>query len=158
MNPMIQAVVTTLASGALALAPKLAEEAGKSVVGEAIKDAYGRLKGYIGGKYSKVTSDIAQLEEEPEDTDRQNMIAKGLQKAGADQDEQLSQLAQALLKAIQTNAPQIASGITVDLSDLKIGGSATVEHISDSVRLTTSDIKGDLNIRDVGFGGKSDPN
>ena len=122
MDPMIQAVVSTLVSGAIALAPAAAEQAGKSAVGEVVKDAYSRFKGYIIGKYTKVTGDISQLEEDPEDTDRQNMIGKVLEKAGAEKDEQLAELAKELFKALQDNSPAAAKRINADITQLKVGG------------------------------------
>ena len=158
MDPMIQAVVNTLVSGAIALAPAAAEQAGKSAVGEVVKDAYSRFKGYIIGKYTKVTGDISQLEEDPEDTDRQNMIGKVLEKAGAEKDEQLAELAKELLKAIQANAPAVAKRINVDITQLKVGGDASFRRIEESVKGKDWEITGNLTIEDVGKQGTNRPN
>lgn len=91
MDPLTL-IVTALATGAAV--------ALKSVAEQAVKDAYAGLKQLILDQYGDkgdVTTAVASVEAKPESEARQALLKEELATAGADQDEKLLQLAQALL-------------------------------------------------------------
>lgn len=94
----IMQIVTALAAGALA--------AGPEVAGQAVKDAYAGLKGLVvrklGGK-GEVQAAVRLLERKPESQERQTALAEELEAAGAANDRDLAQAAQALLDLLQAH-------------------------------------------------------
>ena len=91
----IQLIVTALAAGATTA---IIEQS----AGDAVKVAYSKLKQIITERYDTVSSDLEQLESQPESHDlRKQIIEMGLKNTGAATDTGLHQQAKALLDAIQ---------------------------------------------------------
>ncbi|MFY2787389.1 hypothetical protein [Rhodococcus sp. MALMAid1271] len=92
----------TLIVAAIALgASDGARETTKQVIG----DAYTAVKGWITDRYSSVTTEVEGLEREPDEELRRALLAKKLDQAGAGDDTELLGLAQALLVAVEDQAP-----------------------------------------------------
>jgi hypothetical protein len=120
MDPNVALIVTTLATGA---ATALAETAG-----QAIKDGYNGLKGLVQKKLAKDPVGPALVDElaaSPEET--KPLLTKKLEQAGAGQDAQLVQAAQALA-ALLEKLPKTVGGNAVHASGkgaVAIGGSVS---------------------------------
>ena len=108
MDPLTS-IVTALALGAAA--------ALKDVSSQVIKDTYAGLKNLIQRKYSRVS--IAQLEDAPDSKIQREAVGEALQKAGADQDQELLRKVKEMMDAVDTHAPQAAAAIGVDIKDIK---------------------------------------
>ncbi len=97
METIIQ-IVMALAAGALAATP--------GVAGEAVKDAYAGLKDLVvrklGGK-GEVEAAVSSLERKPESEGRKTTLAEELKAAGAGDDRELAQAAQALLDLLKAH-------------------------------------------------------
>src|SRR5690348_4524138 len=111
MEPISATIVTALALGAAS--------ALKEVSAQGVKDAYAGLKALIERKYAQVP--LAQLEAKPESKGRRDVVEEELNAAGAGHDDELLQHAQAVLDAVQQQAPEIAAAIGVDLEEVKGG-------------------------------------
>jgi hypothetical protein len=117
MDPLTS-IVTALTAGAAA--------ALQSTVEQVVKDSYAALKGLIQRKYAQVNVD--QLEANPSSKSRRGVVEEDLRAAGADQDAEVLQHAQALLEAIKNHAPQAAAAIGVDLKDIE-GASLAIRRV-----------------------------
>lgn len=106
---IIQTIVLALATGAAA--------ALEATASQAIKEAYGALKGYLQGKYQAV--DVAQLEKQPASSKRRALLEEELGETSAATDSELLAQAQRLLALVTTQAPATAQVIGVDLADLR---------------------------------------
>ena len=118
MDPLTS-LVTALAAGAAA--------ALQSTVEQVVKDSYAALKELIQRKYAQV--DVNQLETNPSSKSRQGVVEEDLKAVGADQDTEVLQKAQALLEAIQRQAPQMVATIGVDLKDIE-GASLAIRRVT----------------------------
>jgi hypothetical protein len=107
VDPITAAIVAALSAGAAA--------AGKEVVTQATKEAYGALKSWIKSHYSNVSVD--QLEQQPSSKARQDVVAEDLDRTGATKDTELITLAKTLTDQLRSQAPQLQS-IGVDLGQL----------------------------------------
>jgi hypothetical protein len=108
MDPLTSIVTALAAGAAVAL---------QSTVEQVVKDSYAALKGLIQRKYAQV--DVNQLEANPSSKSRRGVVEEDLKAAGADRDAEVLQQAQALLEAIQHQAPETAAAIGVDLRDME---------------------------------------
>ena len=109
MDPAITALVSALAAGAAA--------ALQDTTTEAVKDTYQAIKAYIQRQFQN--ADLAALERKPESASKQASLGEDLHEAGAADDAQLLELAEALTKAIEAHAPQAAEAVGVDVKRLK---------------------------------------
>ncbi len=92
--------IGTLAASALAMA---GEATLKGAVGEAVKDAYGALKGALG---RWANSDVEALQSDPGSSGRQMVIAEAVdRRATADDKAQIRVLAEALVSALTAGGP-----------------------------------------------------
>ena len=151
MDPLMS-VVTALAAGAAA--------ALQSTVEQGVKDSYASLKGLIQRKYARVN--VEQLEANPSSKSRRGVAEEDLKAVGADQDAEVLQHAQALLEAIQRQAPAVVAAIGVDLEDIE-GASLAIRRVTASgtgVKVEQGTFSGDITIEDVRAGrpGGSHPN
>jgi hypothetical protein len=138
MDPLTS-LVTALAAGAAA--------ALQSTVEQGVKDSYAALKGLIQHKYAQVN--IEQLEAQPSSKNRRGVVEEDLKAVGADQDAEVLQHAQALLEAIQRQAPQTAAAIGVDLKDIE-GASLAIRRViatGAGVKVEQGKFSGDITIR-----------
>jgi flagellar capping protein FliD len=145
MDPLT-ILVTALAAGAAA--------ALQSTVEQGVKDAYAALKGLIQRKYTQVNVD--QLEANSSSKNRRGVLEEDLKAAGADTDAEVLQHAQALLEAIQRQAPQTAAAIGVDLKDIE-GASLAIRRViatGAGVKVEQGKFSGDITIEDVRAGGQ----
>jgi len=137
----LTSVVTALAAGAAA--------ALQSTVEQGIKDGYTALKGLIQRKYARV--DVDQLEANPSSKNRRGVIEEELAVDKADTDAEVLQHAQALLEAIQRQAPQIVVAIGVDLKEIE-GASLAIRRViatGAGVKVEQGKFSGDIIIEDV---------
>jgi hypothetical protein len=144
MDPLTS-LVTALAAGAAA--------ALQSTVEQGVKDGYAALKGLIQRKYARVNVD--QLEANPSSKSRCGVVEEDLKAVGADQDTEVLQQAQALLEAIQRQAPETAAAIGVDLQEIE-GAALTIRRViatGTGVKVEGAKLSGDLTIEDVHAGG-----
>lgn len=143
MDP-VSMIVMALVSGAAAALKPTAEAA--------IKDAYSGIKKLILDKYKKVSVDL--IESDPASKSRQAVVQEDLEKTGAGQDVELLQKAEAVLNAVQNNAPEAAMAVGVDLEDLK-AASASIKKIvvegqgALGVRAKKVDVTGEFVVEDV---------
>jgi hypothetical protein len=107
MDPVTAIVAVLSAGGALVL---------KEAATAAVRDAYSGLKTWIHGHYPGVS--IEQLEQQPASEARQKVVGEDLEREHASGDVELLKLAQTLIVLIQTQAPDVARSIGVDLSAL----------------------------------------
>ena len=98
-----------------------------NVAAAAVQDAYGRLKAALSARFPQLGVHIQALEERPDSPTKQSSLAEELIDAGAVHDAELLQLAQALLTAIQHEAPEVAVRAGVDLEKVRAGGSMVIE-------------------------------
>jgi hypothetical protein len=151
MDPLTS-LVTALAAGAAA--------ALKPTVEQAVKDSYAALKGLIQRKYTQVQVD--QLEANPTSKNRRGVVEEDLKAVGAETDAEVLQKAQELLEIIQSQAPEAASAIGVDLKDIA-GAALTIRRVTASgtgVKVEQAKLSGDITIEDVQAGrpGGAPPN
>src|SRR5512136_480243 len=104
MDP-ISIIALALVAGAAASA--------KDVAAKAVKDGYAGLKALIvrkfGGK-GDVQNAVEQMEKKPDSEARQGMVKEELQTVGADKDEEVLKLAQALVELLkQYDAQTVAA-------------------------------------------------
>jgi len=96
MEPVITAIAAAVALGAA--------EGLKSIVPQAVSDAYAGLKKLIQDRYGKqeyLIDAVDYLTKKPEAAPRRQMLEAALKEAGADKDQELHQLAQQLLAALK---------------------------------------------------------
>jgi hypothetical protein len=151
MDPLMSPVTALAAGGAAAL---------QSTVEQVVNDRYAALKGLIQRKYAQV--DVNQLEANPSSKSRQGVVEEDLRAAGADTDAEVLQHAQALLEAIQRQAPYIIAAIGVDLQDIQ-GASLAIRRVTATgagVKVEKAKLTGDITIEDVRAGsqGGAPPN
>ena len=151
MDPLTS-LVTALAAGAAA--------ALQSTVEQGVKDAYTAMKGLIQRKYAQVNLD--QLEANPSSKSRRGVVEEDLKAAGADQDAEVLQQAQALLEVLQRQAPEAAAAIGVDLKEIA-GASLAIRRViatGTAVKVEQGTFSGDITIEDVqaGHRGGARPN
>jgi hypothetical protein len=144
MDPLISIVMALAAGAAAALKP---------VAEQVIKDSYAGLKALITRKYAQVQVD--QLEANPSSKNRRRVVEEELAAAGADQDTEVLQQAQALLEAIQRQAPETAAAIGVDLKEIE-GAALAIRRVTAAgtgVKVERGKFSGDITIEDVQAGG-----
>jgi beta-phosphoglucomutase-like phosphatase (HAD superfamily) len=103
MDPITLAIVSAVAAGAV--------EGGSKVAEQVIMDAYQGLKGLINRKFgqdSKIAQAIDEIEEDPKDQLYQQMLAKRVKNAEADEDSELVAKANELLEQLKAK-PEGAS-------------------------------------------------
>ena len=96
MDPITTAIMAAIGAGALTGVTKAGEQA--------VVDAYGKLKDLLKKKFgekSKVVEAVSELEASPKSTARKEVMKEELAAVKADQDQELLQIAQSLLKSIK---------------------------------------------------------
>ena len=96
MDPVTAAILAAISAGAIAGVTKAGEQA--------IVDAYAKLKELLGKKFgtkSKVVKAVKDLEANPKSEARKAVIKEEVAAAKVDQDKELLQVAQALLKSVK---------------------------------------------------------
>ena len=96
MDPITTAILAALAAGAVSGATKVGEQV--------VSDVYGKLKELLGKKFgakSKVVKAVKELEANPKSAARKEVVKEEVAAAKADQDKELLQAAQALIKSVK---------------------------------------------------------
>jgi hypothetical protein len=109
MDP-ITIIVTAVAAGAVA--------ASKDVAAQAVKDGYAGLKALIVRKFGEkadVADAVEGVEGKPDSEARQSVLTEELETAGAAQDADLVQQAQALLDLLQQHGLEPATSYHAEL-------------------------------------------
>ncbi len=152
MDP-VSLILMALVTGATAALKPTAEAA--------VKDAYSGIRTLIQERYKKVSVDL--IERDPVSKARQAVVQEDLANAGAGDDVELLQKAEAVLNAVQ-NSALAAAAVGVDIEVIK-AASATIKKIvaegerAFGLRVKEFQVTGDLVIEDVqARSGVSDPN
>jgi hypothetical protein len=143
MDPLTSIVMALAAGAAAAL---------QSTVEQGVKDGYGALKRLIQHKYAQVN--VNHLEANPSSKSRRGVVEEDLKAVGADQDTEVLQRAQALLEAIQRQAPEATAAIGVDLKDID-GAALAIRRVTATgtgVMVEHATLSGDITIEDVRAG------
>ncbi len=96
MDPITTAILAAIAAGAVAGVTKVGEQV--------LVDAYTKLKELLKKKFgprSKVVKAVKELEDNPQSTARKEVVKEEMAASKADQDKDLLQAAQVLLKAVK---------------------------------------------------------
>jgi hypothetical protein len=96
MDPITTAIVAALTAGAVSGATKVAEQA--------VSEGYNKLKELLGKKFgakSKVVKAVKDLEANPKSAARKEVVKEEVAAVKADQDQELLQIAQSLLKNLK---------------------------------------------------------
>jgi len=97
MDPVTTAILAALAAGAISGVTEMSKTA--------ITDAYQKLKGLLVNKFgatSKVVTAVDELEEEHDSKGRQLTLQEQIAKVKADQDQELIQASQVLLRELRS--------------------------------------------------------
>jgi len=143
MDP-IGIIVSALTSGAAAGLKPTAENA--------IKDAYAGLKSMIQRKYSRI--DLLPLENKPESQSKRESVAEDLVDAGATGDQELLDLAKAVIDAVAVHDKAAATVVGVDLEEVK-AAYLDIKKVTTSgagIRIKKSEFEGGIDIGEVNAG------
>jgi hypothetical protein len=148
MDP-VTLIVTALAAGAAAGLKPTAEQA--------VKDAYAGLKAFIQSKYPSLS--LEPLENKPESEVKRASTAEDFADAGANEDNELLDRAQALLEVVKQHDRPAAEAIGVDLEEveaeyLKI---QKVRSAGTGVKVRKSKFSRGIDVREVDAGVRSEP-
>jgi hypothetical protein len=147
MDP-ISMIVVALAAGAAAGLKPTAEQA--------IKDAYAGVKALIQRKY---VVDLTPLERRPQSEAKRESVREDLADAGAGNDQDLLKKVEALLRALETQAPESAAGIGVDLNEVKAAFLKVQEVVAANkgVSVQKSEFSGGIEINKIKAGKVNGP-
>ncbi|MEO0568813.1 MAG: hypothetical protein AAF066_13850 [Pseudomonadota bacterium] len=136
-DPAASAIALSLAMGAGAIAAK-------SVIGEAAKDAYRKVRDIISSRYSSVS--IEKLEEAPSSQARLALVEEDLEITGAHKDPELARLAKELFQVIQSNENSV---LIADLEKIEAANLILSDVVSTGGILAAKDAKftGDILIQ-----------
>lgn len=107
-----------------------ASEGVRKTAKEAITDAYAALKSWLTSNYSSVAAEVTGLEQEPEEELRRALLAKKLAAAGANDDSELSALAQAFLTLVEEQEPSAPATVGVILRRASVGGDIEIADVA----------------------------
>ncbi len=119
MDP-ITIIVTALALGAGAGLKPTAEQA--------IKDAYTGFKTLVLRKYGDIGLDA--LEKKPGSQAKKDSIAEDLADANADQDTELVQQAQAVIRVVEEHAPETKATIKLKVEDVEAAANFKISDLA----------------------------
>lgn len=144
MMDALSAIMTAIISGAVASAKPTTEKV--------ISDIYDGLKSVIHRKYSGVSLDA--VEKKPDSPAQKAALQEILQDVKAEEDKELLQQAQLLLKAISEQPAQIAQAIGIKLEDVKAANVRLQEIIvsgeqAAGVHIKHGEFTGDIEISKV---------
>lgn len=121
MEP-VTLIATAVALGAL--------EGARETAKQAVSDAYLAIRRLLADKYAAVGPEVGVLEKKPSDKARREMLAEELEKAGAGDDQQLKDLAQELLSAVEAGDSDAPNTVGVLLRRASAGGDIEVTDIT----------------------------
>jgi hypothetical protein len=118
LDPLSQTITLAIALGAAETVGKAAAAAaGKAVVSEIIKDAYGKLKSLISERFPKVPVDL--LEDEPESEPIQLVVQQRLSAQSATSDQEILALSKIIVDETKKNQPAPESKAAIILRDFE---------------------------------------
>lgn len=125
MDPITTAIVAALGAGAISGAREIGEHV--------IADAYSKLKELLGKKFgakSKVVKAVKELENNPTSAARREVVKEEVAAVKADQDKELLQIAQSLLKSVKAlpGGIQIIQTATGD-QNIQIAGDSNAVNV-----------------------------
>ncbi|MBB5911271.1 hypothetical protein BJY24_000138 [Nocardia transvalensis] len=112
-----------MVAGAVAIG---ASEGARQTVKKIVTDSYDALRQWIVDRYAVATAAVEEIESDPSEELRRQLLAKKLRQAGAGEDAELQDLAQALLNQIEEHAPGAAAAVGVRLQRVEAGGDIEV--------------------------------
>jgi hypothetical protein len=145
MDPVSLTVITSaIAAGAAASL--------KDTASAAVKDTYEAVKALIRRRYA--SADVAAVEKKPDSEAKRGSLAEDLADAGAEDDDELARLAQALAEAVERSAPEAAAAIGVDLAQVKAAflRVGSVEAEGTGVKVRDAEFTGGIEIGSVRAG------
>ena len=128
MEP-VTIIATAVALGAL--------EGASATARQAVSDAYLAIRKLISDKSAAVDPEVSVLAKKPSDKARREMLVEALEESGAGDDQQLRDLAQKLLAAVEagdSDAPdtvgvvlrRASAGGDIEVTDIKVDGGSGV--------------------------------
>ncbi|SKE39754.1 Uncharacterised protein [Mycobacteroides abscessus subsp. massiliense] len=117
----------TMIAAAIAIG---ASEGARATTKEAITDAYTALRDRLKSRYGSVSAEVDGLDQEPEEELRRALLAKKLTAAGANDDSELSALAQTFLALVEEQEPGAPATVGVALRRASVGGDIEVVNVS----------------------------
>jgi hypothetical protein len=126
MDPITTAIVAALTAGLVSGVTKVGEQA--------ISEAYEKLKGLLSKKFgakSKAVKAVKELEANPKSDARKAVVREEMANAKADQDKELIQAAQALLKSVKVlpGGTQIIQTVMGD-QNIQIAGEGNTVNVN----------------------------
>jgi hypothetical protein len=126
MDPITTAILAAIAAGAVSGITKVGEQV--------LIDAYGKLKEMLKNKFgpqSKVVNAVVELEANPKSEARKEVVQEEVAASKADQDDELLQAAQALIKSIKAlpGGTQIIQTATGD-QNIQIAGDGNIVNVN----------------------------
>lgn len=121
MEP-VTLIATAVALGAL--------EGARETTKRAVSDAYLAIRNLLAKKYAAVGPEVSVLVKKPSDKARRELLAEELENAGAGDDQQLKELAQELLAAIEAGDSDAPNTVGVVLRRASAGGDIEVTDIT----------------------------
>ena len=146
MEPISATIVAAIAGGAaLAL---------KDVANKAVSDAYQGIKKLVIDRYKRKAS-IEALEEDPESSTAQKLLAEGLEKTKAVEDNEVIELAKKLSEALSQIPKEKADDYAIDIERFK-AANATFKDIQTSgkyaLRIKDTEVRESFVIEDIKAG------
>ena len=149
MEPILVAILTSLAAGAIAKS--------KDVASQAVMDAYEGLKGLIVQKLGK-TGAVQSVEDEPESENAHALLAKALANKQLQADAELQQRAHQLEKVLaEANAAGASDAGSIDIRVVRGRVNAIVRNLEAAGRIKLDFViadTGDATVRDLRAGGR----
>ncbi|MEV6340607.1 hypothetical protein AB0M12_38540 [Nocardia vinacea] len=123
---------------------------------QAVTDAYEKLKALVSGRVG--LSGVESVEQQPDSVARRSVLVEDLQRAGADDDQELLAAAQALLAAVRAHEAAAGTAVGVDLERVSAAALRIreVKSTGTGVRVVDGTFRGDIEIGSVNAG-KSEP-
>lgn len=117
----------TIVAAAVAIG---ASEGVRETTKTAITDAYAALRNWLTSRYKSVSAEVIGLETEPQEELRRALLAKKLATAGANEDWELSELAQTLLTLVEEHKPDAPATVGVTLRRASVGGDIEIADVA----------------------------
>jgi tetratricopeptide (TPR) repeat protein len=120
------------------------------VAAQTVRDAYGRLKAALIGRFPQLEAPVQALEARPSSQSKQGSLSEELADTEAGQAADLQQLARVLIYAIERDVPQAAVRANVDLERVK-GEFLRIQRVTGNVRVRDAEATGGgITITDIG--------
>ena len=149
MEPITTTIVAAIALGA--------SQGMKETAAQAVKDSWATMKIFIQDRYKDnedVTDAVDYAIKKPTAKSRQQELSKALETAGADKNQELVQLAEKLLAAVEKNSPKLIAGVGMDIGTLKAArldvSKVFATQDGTGVKIENAEIEGDAVFSNIG--------